>query len=150
MSQISNNPFLEGSKQVPDEEVAAVAKALAEEVALVRAKSGAIKEKAARARAEKEAARKAELARIEAEVAAARARMIKTVASIPKASQRLTIRPAPPPDSEASVLGSGEVVTSSSGKFFSSDNLWGMLSLTADVAIALVAAAFTFLIFKEM
>lgn len=150
MSQIPDNPFLEGSEPVPDEEVAAAAKALAEEAAFVRAKVDEIREKAAQARVKKEAARKAELDRIEAEIAAARAQMVKTVASIPKASERSTIRPAPPPKPEASVLGSGEMVASGSGKFFSSDNLLGMLSLTSDVAIALIAAAFTFLIFKEM
>lgn len=149
MSQIANNPFLEGSEPVPDEEVAAAARALAEEAALVRSKADEIKERAEKARARKEAARKAELARIEAEVAAARAQVIKTVASIPRASERL-IRPAPPPNTEASVLGSGEVVTSGSGKFFSADNLLGILSLTSDLIIALVAVTFTFLIFKEM
>lgn len=149
MSQISNNPFLEDSEPVPDEEVAAAAKALAEEAALIRSRADEIKEKAAKAKAQKEAARKAELARIEAEVAAARAQVIKTVASIPKASERL-IRPAPPPKTEDSVLGSGEVVASGSGKFFSSDNLLGMLSLTSDLVIALIAVTFTFLIFKDM
>ena len=53
MSEMPNNPFLEGSEKIPDEEAQAAAKALAEEAAAVRAKSHEIKEKAAKARVAK-------------------------------------------------------------------------------------------------
>lgn len=141
------NPFLEGSQQVPEEEAVAAARVLAEEAAAARSKSGEIKEKAAQARAQKEAARQAEIARIDAEVEAARARVIQTVANIPKVSERQNIRPAPPPTPETLVTVSGKVVPTGT----SSDNPIGSLSsLTVDIAVAAVALVFTFLIFTKL
>ena len=91
-----------------------------------------------------EAALKEEAARLAAEVEAARAQVVKTVASIPKASERSSIRPAAPPiedlDSDlAEVLGSGNV-----------HSAIGMPSLIADFVCAAVAIASTFLILQEM
>lgn len=150
MSELLNNPFLEGSEKVSDEEAAIVLKALAEEAAAARSKAGDIKERAAKARVEKEAARKAELARIDAEIEAARAQVIETVARIPKASDKPTLRPAPPPTPETLVLSSGEAVTSGSGKFYSLDNNVSLPSLISDAVFAAIAVTFAFLIFLEM
>ena len=150
MSEILNNPFLEGSEKVSDEEAATVVKALAEEAAAARSKAGDIKERAAKARVQKEAARKAELARIDAEIEAARAQVVKTVARIPKASDRTTLRPAPPPTPETLALSSGEAVTSGYGKFYSLDNDVSLSGLISDAVFAAIAVTFTFLIFLEM
>lgn len=151
MSEISDNPFLEGSEQIPDEEAEAAAKALAEEAAAVRARASEIKEKAAMARIAKEAARSAEIARMEAEVEMARKRLIETVASIPRSDKNSTFRPAPPPASEASVLSSGDAVVSESGKFSS---LTGepvrLVSFMVDAISAAAAVTFTFFIIKGM
>ena len=150
MSEMPDNPFLEGSEKIPDEEIQATAKALAEEAAAIRARAHEIKEKAAKARYAKEAARKAEIARMEAEIKAARDQVIKTVASIPKNSGTPTLRPAPPPTSEASVLTSGTLETSG----FGNDNLLkepvSILSFICDAASAAAAITFVFLIFREM
>ena len=147
MNEIPTNPFIEGSVQVPDEEVAAAAKALAEEAALVRSKADEIKERAAKARAEKEAARKAEIARMEAEVEAARAQVIKTVASIPKASDRPTIRPVPP---NIETTGSDSKIASESDIFSSFYNPSCSLSLATDIVLTLITVTFTFLIFNNL
>jgi hypothetical protein len=149
MSEMPNNPFLEGSEEIPDEEVQAAAKALAEEAAAVRARSHEIKEKAAKARTAKEVARKAEMARIEAEIKAAREQVIKTVASIPKASDKPTLRPAPPPTSEAAVLSSGSLETGL-GRSNLLEEPVSLLSFICDFASAAAAIIFVFLIFKEM
>ena len=145
MNDASYNPFLEGSEPVPDEEAVAAAKALYEEAALKRAKTSEIKERAAKARAEKEAARKAEILRVEAEIEAARARLVKTVASIPKRFDRPTIRPVPP---DLETVGPGSSIASGSGGFFSSDH--STLNLIADAALAAIAVTFTFLIFNNL
>ena len=148
MSDIHYNPFLEGSEEVSDQEVLAAAKALAEEAAAVRAKTSEIKEKAARARVEKETARKLEQSRIEAEIEAARAQVVKTVASIPKASDRPTIRPAPPKNLETFAL--GEATSSGAGKFYLTNSPAGILSIVLDAVVAAIVVTFTFLIFQDM
>lgn len=150
MSKLLDNPFLEGSEQVSEEEAHAAAEALAKEAAVIRARASEIKEKAAKARVAKEAARKAELIRTEAELAAARAQVIKTVASIPKASNKPTIRPTPPPRSETLVLSSGSVVTSDSQKTSLLEEPVGILDIMLDTASAAVAVTSAFLIFKGM
>jgi hypothetical protein len=146
MSGIPNNPFLEDSEEVPVEEVAVAKQALLEEAAKVRARASEIREKAAKARIAKEAARKLEIAKIEAEIKAAREQVIKTVASIPKASGKPTFRPAPPPTSETLVLSSGKEV--SSNKPFLSDEPVSTIEFIFDIVSAAVAVTFTFLIFK--
>ena len=145
MDDIQYNPFLEGSEEVPEKEATAAALALIEEAAATRAKSSEIKERAAEARARKEAARKAEIARIEAEVEAARARIIKTVASIPKTSERPTVRPVPP-DLETAGPNSSVV----SGSFLSLDYPVRTLDLATDIALAAIAATFTLLMFNNL
>ncbi len=150
MSEMPNNPFLEGSEKIPDEEAQAAAKALAEEAAAVRAKSHEIKEKAAKARVAKEAARKAEIARMDAEIKAARDQLIKTVASIPRASGETIIRPAPPPESEAAVLSTGSLETPGSSKNNLLDAPVSLPGLICDAVAAAAAITFVFLIFNEM
>lgn len=150
MSQILDNPFIEGSKQVPDEEAQDAARALAEEASVIRARASEIKEKAARARTAKENARKAELMRMEAELAAARAQVIKTVANIPKASDKSTVRPAPPPKSETLILSSGSVVVSGSKNTSLLEEPIGILDITLDIVSAAIAVTSAFLIYKGM
>ncbi len=150
MSEIPYNPFLEGSEQIPDEEVEAAAKALAVEAAAIRARASEIKEKAAKARIAKEAARKAEIARMEAEIEMARAQVIKTVASIPKTSGKTTFRPAPPPSSEASVLSSGSLEETGANKFHLTEEPVSILNLICDAVSAAVAVTFAVLIFRAM
>ncbi len=145
-----NNPFLEGSEEISDEEARAAARALAEEAEAVRSRAHEIKEKAAKARAAKEAARKAEIARIEAEIKAAREQVIKTVASIPKASDKPTLRPAPPPTSEAAVLSTGTLETAGSGGSKLLEEPVSLLNFICDLAAAAAAITFVVLIFKEM
>lgn len=146
MSPTPVNPFLEGSQPVPDEEVTAAAKALAEEAASKRAKTSEIKQRAEESRTRKEAARKAEIARMEAEIEATRAQLVKTVASIPRTSGKSTLRPAPPPNLETT--GADSSVTSD--KSFSSYNSVSVLELISDIVLAAIAVAFTTLIFYKL
>ena len=86
---------------------------------------------------------------MEAEIEAARAQLIKTVASIPKASDKQTLRPAPPPTSEALVLSSGSVVTKGSNKLYISEERVSTLNFISDIVAAAAAITFAFLFFKE-
>ncbi len=147
MSHIKYNPFLEGSVEVPEEEIAAAAYALVEEAAAIRSKADQIRERATEARILKEAARKAEIARMEAKVEATRALIIKTVANIPKASERQTLRPVPP---NLETTGPNSSIASGSGSFFSLDYPVSTLDLAADIVVAAVAATFTLLIFNNL
>lgn len=147
MDNTQYNPFLEGSTEIPEEEAAAAAQALAEEAASIRLKADEIRERATEARIQKEIARKAEIAKMEAAIEATRVQVIKTVANIPKASERPALRPVPP---SLETTGPNSSITSSSGSFFSFDYPVSTLDLATDIALAAIAATFTLLIFNNL
>ncbi len=149
MTQIFENPFLEGSEEVPTEEVQTAAIALAEEAIEIRAKASEIKQKAAYERARKEALREAEQAKIDAEIAAAREHLIKTVASIPKVSGQQTLRPAPP--SPETYAPGSTIVSYPGGNYVPFlDNDVSIPVLVLDAVAAVAAFTFTLLTFMEI
>jgi len=143
------NPFLEGSEEVPPDEVKAAALALAKEAAQARVRASAIRDRAAQARARKEASRKAEMEKINKQILATRNYVMKTVANIPKASERSKLRPAPKnPESYAP----GSVVTSGAEgviAYFLDDDV-STPTLVMDAAAALVAITFAILILMKI
>ena len=144
-----NNPFIEGSEEVPEDEAAIAAKALAEEAAAAHARVNEVKEKVAKAKSAKEAALKAESAKLEAKVEAAREQVVKTVASIPKGPDKQTLRPSPPTHKN-SPLKLGSPTPSGPPGVHSSNTSARLPELIADFAFAAIAITFAFLIFQDI